>query len=109
MRVQQVLFTPQECQYILNLGIGEPYTTRIYPEVFENNLSTIHDRTAMGLERFELRRKTTNTDLDKHIPDLNCSGRKFLENKLGKAEKHLGQTTKNIFFSDPYFLFKLLL
>ena len=106
MRVQQVLFTPQECQYILNLGIGEPYTTRIYPEVFENNLSTTHNRTAKGLERFELRRKTTNTDLDKLIPDLNCSGRKFLENKLSNWVKSITQECNLLSYVKGDFLYK---
>ena len=106
MRQQQVLFTPQECQYILNLGIGEPYTTKIYPEVFEKNLTTTHSRTAEDLPRFELRRKTTNTDLDQQIPDLNCSGRKFLESKLSQWVKGITQECNLLSYLKGDFLYK---
>jgi predicted 2-oxoglutarate/Fe(II)-dependent dioxygenase YbiX len=106
MRQQQVLFTPLECQHILQLAVGEPYATKIYPEVFEKNLSTTHKRSAKGLPRFELRRRTTDTDLDKTITELDITGKQFLEQKLSNWVTGITQECNLLSYSKGDFLYK---
>jgi predicted 2-oxoglutarate/Fe(II)-dependent dioxygenase YbiX len=106
MRQQQVLFTPLECQHILQLAVGQPYATKIYPEVFEKNLSTTHNRSAKDLPRFELRRRTTDTDLDKTITELDITGKQFLEQKLSNWITSITQECNLLSYVKGDFLYK---
>ncbi len=106
MRQQQVLFTPLECQHILQLAVGEPYATKIYPEVFEKNLSTAHNRSAKDLPRFELRRRTTDTDISKTITELGISGKQFLEQKKSNWIKGITQECNLLSYVKGDFLYR---
>jgi len=74
--------------------------------VFEKNLSTTHNRSAKDLPRFELRRRTTDTDLDKTITELDITGKQFLEQKLSNWITSITQECNLLSYVKGDFLYK---